>query len=209
MQGESSRSVQERALEHWGAAGRRDPKNHMFKHQCNEHVGEEPKFMFKVVSHHRTALGRQVKEAVRIRRRGGESRILNSRGEYNWCHIPRLVIEEEDEETKNERLRLEKLDTVDRVKTMDKDEQTWERKKSKGLESKAEKRRRFSEGPDEEPGGRRKPGKKLKFSLIAEDWGEIVEECGGEQLTGGGPKTHVAEEVPVRKNICPPPLLKM
>ena len=61
--------LQEKALEHWGAARRGDKKSHMFKHQCNEHAGEPPNFLFKVVSKHRTALGRQVKEAVRIRRR--------------------------------------------------------------------------------------------------------------------------------------------
>ena len=56
--------------------------------------------MFKLVSSHKTALNRQVKEAVRIRRRGGENNILNSRAEFNRCHIPRLVVEEEDSTVK-------------------------------------------------------------------------------------------------------------
>ena len=34
------------------------------------HGAEEPKFIFKMVSQHRSALNRQIKEAVRIRRRG-------------------------------------------------------------------------------------------------------------------------------------------
>ena len=41
---------------------------------------------------------RQVGEAVRIRRRGGAGSILNSKTEYDRCRIPRLVVQEEDEE---------------------------------------------------------------------------------------------------------------
>ena len=78
------------------------------KHQTMEHGGEPPEFHMRVVSYHRTALNRQVKEAVRIRRRGGASSILNSRAEYNRCHIPRLVLEEEEEQTTKER-EMEKL----------------------------------------------------------------------------------------------------
>ena len=70
----------------------------MAKHQAIEHEGEDLEFIFKVVSHHRTALSRQVREAVRIGRRGGAGRILNSRSEFNRCHIPRLIIEEEEDE---------------------------------------------------------------------------------------------------------------
>ena len=75
--GETSRSIEERAQEHWGAARRKDEKSHMHKHQQMEHKGEPPKFVFKMVSSHKTALSRQVKEAVRIRRRGGATSILN------------------------------------------------------------------------------------------------------------------------------------
>ena len=35
-----------------------------------EHGGEPPEFVFKIVSHHRTTLNREGREAVRIRRRG-------------------------------------------------------------------------------------------------------------------------------------------
>ena len=58
-------------MEHWAAARRGDTDSHMRKHQDLEHPGEQPQFLFKVVSTHRTALNRQVREAVRIRRRGG------------------------------------------------------------------------------------------------------------------------------------------
>ena len=70
----------------------------MARHQAMVHEGEDPEFIFKVVSHHRTALNRQVREAIRIGRRGGAGRILNSKSEFNRCHIPHLVVEEEIEE---------------------------------------------------------------------------------------------------------------
>ena len=64
-----------------------------------------PKFTMKVVKFYKTALARQVAEAVCIRRRGREGAILNSRGEFNRCYIPRLKVEEEEPdntvETKN------------------------------------------------------------------------------------------------------------
>ena len=43
----------------------------MVKHVEMEHKGEQPCFAMKVVRHFKTALARQVSEAVRIRRRGG------------------------------------------------------------------------------------------------------------------------------------------
>ena len=57
-------------MEHWGATRRGDEDGHMVEHQTMEHPGEHPEFVFKIVSTHRTALSRQIREAVRIRRRG-------------------------------------------------------------------------------------------------------------------------------------------
>ena len=71
--GETSRSIQER-----GAARRKEDTSHMRRHQILEHGGEEPRFLFQVVNYHTTALARQIKEAVCIRRRGGAARTLNS-----------------------------------------------------------------------------------------------------------------------------------
>ena len=75
----------------------------MHKHQVMEHGAAPAKFMLRVVGSYQTALARQVSEAVRIRRRGGEGSILNSRAEYNRCHIPRLRVEEEEESKKRQR----------------------------------------------------------------------------------------------------------
>ena len=69
--GETSRSIQERSKEHWkGYAGSKKEENHMYRHQKLVHGGEGAKFTMKVVGSHRSALSRQISEAVRIRRRG-------------------------------------------------------------------------------------------------------------------------------------------
>ena len=97
--GETSRTIFERAAEHWGAAhGSKaaKAKSHMAKHQELVHGGEEPEFIMRVVKFHRTALSRQTGEAIRIRRRGGEGAVLNSKGEFNRSFIPRLQLVEEE-----------------------------------------------------------------------------------------------------------------
>ena len=70
--GESSRSIQERASEHLGAARRKEETSHMSKHQIMEHGGAPPEFVFKVISYHKTPLNRQIKEAIMIRGGGVE-----------------------------------------------------------------------------------------------------------------------------------------
>ena len=97
--GETSRTILERAKEHWQAWRSRKNESHIRKHQelCHEGAGE-PDFVMRAVSFHRSALSRQVAEAVRIMRRGGEGAVLNSRAEFNRSHIPRLQVEELDEE---------------------------------------------------------------------------------------------------------------
>ena len=58
--------------------------------------------MMRIVGAYKPALGRQVGEAVRIRRRGGANGILNSKTEYSRCSIPRLQVEKEEETQKRE-----------------------------------------------------------------------------------------------------------
>ena len=65
----------------------------MFKHQVLDHQGEEkkPTFEMRIARQHKSAFERQVHEAVLIEMGGGN--ILNSRGEFNRCEIPRLRVE--------------------------------------------------------------------------------------------------------------------
>ena len=109
--GETSRSIQERCKEHWASYTGEKEESHMLKHQWLEHGGEQADFVMRVVGSKRTALIRQISEAVRIRRRGEEGRILNSRSEFNRSHIPRLQVEEEEKIKKREE-EIEKEDVL-------------------------------------------------------------------------------------------------
>ena len=179
--GETSRSVQERAAEHWGAAHKEQEKSHMVKHQKLEHPGEKPAFLFKVVSNHKTALGRQIKEAVRIRRRGGAGSILNSKGEFNRCHIPRLIVEPEDEESETRRLAEEQKETKELFESLEEEDVMWRNKKTREQElAVTKRRRRLSEDDATSSLGANRP-KKLRYTPLLEDWEEEDDNSGGEQ----------------------------
>ena len=122
----------------------------MVKHQSLAHPGEQPAFIFKVVSSHRTALNRQVRDAVRIRRRGGAGNILNSEAEFNRCHIPRLVVEEEDQDTKVKRLLIEKEHREEMRKILEDNDSSWEEQKTRAQELAARKRSRDKVGGEQE-----------------------------------------------------------
>ena len=91
--GESSRSLQERAGDHFSDARRGVKKGHMLDHMDRVHkekITMPPPFSFKVVKSCQSALERQVREAVRIERRGA---VLNKRGEFNRCKLTRLGVD--------------------------------------------------------------------------------------------------------------------
>ena len=69
----------------------------MHQHMVEEHSKEmdKPEFRFKVVKTFKSALDRQVAEAIRIEMRGN---VLNRRGEFNRCSLTRLGIDYEWEE---------------------------------------------------------------------------------------------------------------
>ena len=91
-------------------------KSHILKHYQIAHGGVgEPCFIMRTVSFFKTALARQVGEAVRIRRRGGAGSILNSKSEFDRCRIPRLVVEQEDEEETKKKLEEELQSDMDRI----------------------------------------------------------------------------------------------
>ena len=127
--GESSRSIQERSQEHQADFRKEKEKSHMWKHRMIHHQGEDIKFVMRAVSYHKTALSRQTAEAVRIRRRGGEGAILNSRGEFNRCFIPRLTIMEEDK--LKEISNLKKEQDIETEKAISKNQEAWEQKRVK------------------------------------------------------------------------------
>ena len=90
--GESARSAQERGGEHLRDFNRKTEDSHMWKHCSSEHPNQkDPDFEFRILSNHRSALNRQVTEAVMVRRAG--TAVLNSKGIYNRCKLPRLTVE--------------------------------------------------------------------------------------------------------------------
>ena len=179
--GETSRSINERSREH--RAGFRGAKedNHIVKHQHIAHGGAKtPRFIMRVVSQHRTALGRQVSEAVRIRRRGGEGAVLNSKAEFNRCYIPRLRLEDREETEKRER-EIKAQDKL-REQTLEKEQGDWERKRTKDRDQER-KDLGWKIGPPPKyigeqkaeqgsPSAKRKKSRKL--DLNGEDWGAAV-----------------------------------
>ena len=68
--GETGRSILERGKEHWKSYESGKEDSHMRKHQLILHEGGTAKFVLRMVGSYRTALSRQISEAVRIRRRG-------------------------------------------------------------------------------------------------------------------------------------------
>ena len=76
--GETSKSIYERGGEHQADMSRGVKEGHMWSHYDVVHPGEtHPNFRFTVVKGARTALERQVREAVRIQDIGS---VLNKRG---------------------------------------------------------------------------------------------------------------------------------
>ena len=83
--------------EHWDSFRNKHSDSHILKHWTVHHgsIGE-PHFIMKVVNFYRTALSRQVGEAVRIHKRG---LVLNSKSEYSRCSISRLSLDQQEHGT--------------------------------------------------------------------------------------------------------------
>ena len=191
--GETSRSILERSREHWDGYKKQKQDNHIWKHQMMEHNGEQANFTMRVVGSHRSALSRQVGEAVRIRRRGGEGNILNSRAEYNRSHIPRLQVEDKEEVEKRKEQMRKRREEIDQELSLE--QNNWEQEKSREM-AKERKEAVKNLGSNNTTKGRRSKRqveignqdirlkgskRQRKYSLLSEDWGapgSIAEEPG-------------------------------
>ena len=94
--GETSKSIFERAGEHWQDVKAGKVESHMLKHWETDHSDDKglPKFKIRIVRTCQDALSRQVGESVRIDLRGGN--VLNFKTEYSRCRLPRLTIDREE-----------------------------------------------------------------------------------------------------------------
>ena len=94
--GESARSVCERYGEHVGDYKSSLEKSHMSKHISLVHSldANVPEFDIRVVKFCKTAIERQVLEAVRIQHIANVPgiKIMNSKSEFNCCTLPCIVM---------------------------------------------------------------------------------------------------------------------
>ena len=65
---------------------------------------------------------------------------MNSKAEFNRCHIPRLVVEEEDESSKEARLLEEKEYKEEVSRLLENQDLSWEQRKTR-LQELADKKR--------------------------------------------------------------------
>ena len=174
--GETARSVQERAKEHWDSYRSKEQDSHIMKHWVMHHNSEgEPKFIMKVVQFCRSALSRQVGEAVRIKNRG---MVLNSKSEYNRCSISRLSLDQEHEyEGKHDgkEVKGEEDATIDWTAKMLERRNKVDRAERTGLgiavTTNSVKRKDQTRGK-----GGTKRNKRKRYENLGEDWGVTVEE---------------------------------
>ena len=167
--GETSRSIYERAGEHWAGYRKKKTDSHIWKHHLIHHGSQgEPEMVFKVLGQFRSALTRQISEAVQIRGRG--SMALNSKAEYDRCRIHRLTVDQPDDgrttwtesdDGKHQDGSMGEQFLLDKRKQMD-----MEVRKSYGppVVSMSSKRKDQVEDPD-------RPGKRRKYVLVSKDWG--------------------------------------
>ena len=99
--GESWRSAYERGIEHQEDLSNLREKSHMLKHILDDHPGEKIeniKFGMRVKLRFKTALERQVSEAVEIHQAQLKGyQLMKSKSEYSRCSLPKLSIENQDE----------------------------------------------------------------------------------------------------------------
>ena len=91
--GESARTAYERGSEHLKDYLDEGEDSHMLKHHVTDHpeLKDPIDFSMKVLKTHKTAFSRQVHEAVLIKM-NERNDILNSKGEFNRCQLPRLSV---------------------------------------------------------------------------------------------------------------------
>ena len=107
--------------------------------------------------------------------------MLNSKAEYNRCHIPRLRLEDEEES----KLREQQIQEEDRLveDTLAREQEDWETQKRKDKERRGLGSKSFP-GSKQRPGSRpkraatvggsdvpRKRQRSRKYNLLDEDWG--------------------------------------
>ena len=177
--GETSKSLYERGKQHWKDFKNKHEDSHILKHHQVHHGGRgEPSFHLRPVRYFKTALTRQIAEAVLIQR-WGEDRVLNSKAEFNRCKISRLTLGEEDDEDKWRTIQEEYIE--------DESIGDWERTKAtnrrteelirnidvgRGVMTSPANKRLAMEDKQEQESTTPKRTRKLKYPVLSTTWGE-------------------------------------
>ena len=101
---------------------------------------------------------------------------MNSKSEFNCCHIPWLVVEKEDKEKKKLRMEQEQKNKMKMDRLLLDMDLSWEERKTRIQELAEKKWRRGSDIEDIGGGGRAKRRKKINYSLLEEGWVEDLVE---------------------------------
>ena len=174
--GETCRTAYERGLEHSNDHISMKEDSHMHRHEALEHGDKKVEFSMKVIRQHKSAFQRQVHEAVVIEMNETKN-ILNAKGEYNRCSLPRLGTMLGEREIK------EKLDREKEVqrKVEDNDENEIDedrhRKRKESInaergqveeEKRISKRRRIARNPEKMPSTKENPRKRKRKDEVKE-----------------------------------------
>ena len=110
--GETSKTAYERGLNHTYDFWTGTEDSHMYKHQTEVHAEQEnpPEFSMTVLKKHSSAFRRQIHEAVVVEMKE-KNGILNSKGIYDRCSLPRLTVKWKDREIRELENEIEKVKT--------------------------------------------------------------------------------------------------
>ena len=91
-EGETSRSIRIRTLEHLRGLKNKISSNVLYKHSKMDHIGENVEFGLEISGTFNNALTRQANESIRIYKRP-DSELLNSKSEFNHPPTARVMLE--------------------------------------------------------------------------------------------------------------------
>ena len=91
-EGETSRSIRVRSIEHIRSYEKKKTSSVLHKHKMLDHINEEVEFELEITGIFKDALTRQANESIRIYNRHG-SEILNSKSEFNHPPTARVMVE--------------------------------------------------------------------------------------------------------------------
>jgi hypothetical protein len=99
-EGETSRSIRIRSMEHIRAFQNKKADSVLHKHKQMEHMNEDVEYGLEITGIFKDPLTRQANESVRIYNRKG-SELLNSKSEFNHPPTARVMVEKKNQLIKN------------------------------------------------------------------------------------------------------------